>query len=110
LRRNALKAVVATSALGMGYDKPDLAFCIHVGSPASPVAYYQQVGRAGRALDEAVVTLLPGRGDERLWEWFATASSLGRKAFSRASKHSSMSIHGSGKNTNSPQAKQQAST
>ncbi|MCU1360675.1 MAG: putative ATP-dependent helicase, partial [Ilumatobacteraceae bacterium] len=49
LRHNQLKAVVATSALGMGYDKPDLAFCIHVGSPASPVAYYQQVGRAGRA-------------------------------------------------------------
>ena len=74
LRRNELKAVVATSALGMGYDKPDLAFCLHVGSPSSPVDYYQQVGRAGRALDEAVVTLLPGQGDERLWEWFATAS------------------------------------
>ena len=74
LRRNELKAVVATSALGMGYDKPDLAFCLHVGSPGSPVDYYQQVGRAGRALDEAVVTLLPGTGDERLWEWFATAS------------------------------------
>lgn len=74
LRRNELKAVVATSALGMGYDKPDLAFCLHVGSPGSPVDYYQQIGRAGRALDEAVVTLLPGAGDERLWEWFATAS------------------------------------
>ena len=58
-----MKAVVATSALGMGYDKPDLAFCLHVGSPGSPVDYYQQVGRAGRALDEAVVTLLPGAGD-----------------------------------------------
>ncbi|MGQ0623784.1 MAG: DEAD/DEAH box helicase [Sporichthyaceae bacterium] len=50
LRANEVKAVVATSALGMGYDKPDLGFCIHVGSPDSPVAYYQQVGRAGRAL------------------------------------------------------------
>ena len=48
LRDNELKAVVATSALGMGYDKPDLGFCVHVGSPDSPVAYYQQVGRAGR--------------------------------------------------------------
>ena len=73
LRRNALKAVVATSALGMGYDKPDLAFCIHVGSPASPVAYYQQVGRAGRALDDAVGVLLPAETDERIWAYFATA-------------------------------------
>ncbi|HSL56483.1 MAG TPA: DEAD/DEAH box helicase [Acidimicrobiales bacterium] len=74
LRANDLKAVVATSALGMGYDKPDLAFCVHVGSPASPVAYYQQVGRAGRALDDAVAVLLPSEGDERLWDYFATAS------------------------------------
>jgi ATP-dependent DNA helicase RecQ len=74
LRVNQLKAVVATSALGMGYDKPDLAFCVHVGSPASPVDYYQQVGRAGRALDTAAVVLLPGETDARLWEWFATAS------------------------------------
>ena len=74
LRRNELKAVVATSALGMGYDKPDLAFCIHVGSPSSPVAYYQQVGRAGRAIDKAVAVLLPAETDERLWAWFATAS------------------------------------
>jgi ATP-dependent DNA helicase RecQ len=73
LRHNALKAVVATSALGMGYDKPDLAFCIHVGSPASPVAYYQQVGRAGRALDDAVAVLLPAETDERIWAYFATA-------------------------------------
>lgn len=73
LRRNTLKAVVATSALGMGYDKPDLAFCIHVGSPSSPVAYYQQVGRAGRALDEAVAVLLPAETDEALWAYFATA-------------------------------------
>ncbi|PZP96017.1 MAG: DEAD/DEAH box helicase [Variovorax paradoxus] len=73
LRRNALKAVVATSALGMGYDKPDLAFCIHVGSPSSPVAYYQQVGRAGRALDDALAVLLPAETDARIWAYFATA-------------------------------------
>lgn len=73
LKRNDLKALVATSALGMGYDKPDLAFCIHIGSPASPVAYYQQVGRAGRALDDAIAVLLPSAGDERIWEYFATA-------------------------------------
>ena len=73
LRANSLKAVVATSALGMGYDKPDLAFCIHVGSPASPVAYYQQVGRAGRALDDAVAVLLPAETDDQIWAYFATA-------------------------------------
>ena len=74
LRANRLKAVVATSALGMGYDKPDLGFCIHVGSPGSPVAYYQQVGRAGRAIDRADAVLLPSESDERLWKFFATAS------------------------------------
>ena len=74
LRDNRLKAVVATSALGMGYDKPDLAFCVHVGSPASPVAYYQQVGRAGRALPDAVAVLLPAETDPRIWEYFATAN------------------------------------
>ena len=73
LRRNEVKALVATSALGMGYDKPDLAFCIHLGSPASPVAYYQQVGRAGRALDDATAVLVPAEADERIWHYFATA-------------------------------------
>jgi ATP-dependent DNA helicase RecQ len=73
LARNQIKALVATSALGMGYDKPDLAFCIHLGSPASPVAYYQQVGRAGRALDDAIAVLVPGPPDERIWEYFATS-------------------------------------
>lgn len=73
LQANDVKAVVATSALGMGYDKADLAFCIHVGSPSSPVAMYQQVGRAGRAIDDAVAVLLPAETDERLWEYFATA-------------------------------------
>jgi ATP-dependent DNA helicase RecQ len=75
LRDNRLKAVVATSALGMGYDKPDLGFCVHVGSPDSPVAYYQQVGRAGRALDTAVGVLLPAaESDPRIWDYFATAT------------------------------------
>jgi ATP-dependent DNA helicase RecQ len=73
LRDNQIKALVATSALGMGYDKPDLAFCIHLGSPASPVAYYQQVGRAGRALDDALAVLVPAEADERIWEYFATS-------------------------------------
>jgi ATP-dependent DNA helicase RecQ len=74
LRRNELKAVVATSALGMGYDKPDVAFVLNIGSPSSPVAYYQQIGRAGRALDTAVAILLPAETDDRVWEYFASSS------------------------------------
>lgn len=74
LRHNQVKAVVATSALGMGYDKPDLGFCVHVGSPSTPVAYYQQVGRAGRAVAHAEGVLLPSDADERIWDYFATAS------------------------------------
>ncbi len=74
LRGNQLKALVATSALGMGYDKPDLGFVIHVGSPPSPVSYYQQVGRAGRAIEHASVVLLPSPADEGVWDYFATAT------------------------------------
>ncbi len=74
LRHNKLKALVATSALGMGYDKPDLGFVIHVGSPPSPVSYYQQVGRAGRGIDEAQVILLPSTADAGVWDYFATAT------------------------------------
>ena len=74
LKDNQLKALVATSALGMGFDKPDLGFVIHLGAPSSPVAYYQQVGRAGRATDNADVLLMPGREDPDIWRYFATAS------------------------------------
>ncbi|MCS6711714.1 ATP-dependent DNA helicase RecQ [Brachybacterium sp. EF45031] len=74
LRHNRVKALAATSALGMGFDKPDLGFVVHLGAPSSPVAYYQQVGRAGRATDRADVLLLPGQEDPRIWEYFATAS------------------------------------
>ncbi|MDN6304071.1 MAG: DEAD/DEAH box helicase, partial [Brachybacterium sp.] len=74
LKDNEVKALAATSALGMGFDKPDLGFVVHLGAPSSPVAYYQQVGRAGRATDTAEVLLLPGREDRAIWEYFATAS------------------------------------
>ena len=74
LKNNELKALVATSALGMGFDKPDLGFVIHLGAPSSPVAYYQQVGRAGRATDNADVLLMPGREDKDIWKYFATSS------------------------------------
>lgn len=74
LRANRVKALVATSALGMGFDKPDLGFVVHVGAPSSPVSYYQQVGRAGRAVDRADVLLLPGHEDADIWQYFATAA------------------------------------
>lgn len=74
LKENRVKALVATSALGMGFDKPDLGFVIHLGAPSSPVSYYQQVGRAGRATASADVLLLPGVEDRDIWHYFATAS------------------------------------
>ncbi|MFJ9342581.1 RecQ family ATP-dependent DNA helicase [Streptomyces sp. NPDC101733] len=72
LLANRVKALVATSALGMGFDKPDLGFVVHMGSPSSPIAYYQQVGRAGRGVDHADVLLLPGPEDEAIWAYFAS--------------------------------------
>jgi ATP-dependent DNA helicase RecQ len=74
LRDNRLKALVATSALGMGYDKPDLGFVVHVGAPPSPVSYYQQVGRAGRAIEHAHAVLLPSDADSGIWDYFATST------------------------------------
>jgi ATP-dependent DNA helicase RecQ len=72
LLANELKALVATSALGMGFDKPDLGFIVHLGAPQSPIAYYQQIGRAGRATDRADVILLPGREDADIWAYFGS--------------------------------------
>ncbi len=71
---NEVKALVATSALGMGFDKPDLGFVVHVGAPSSPIAYYQQVGRAGRGTERAEVILLPGPEDRRIWSYFASVA------------------------------------
>ncbi|MDW8806073.1 RecQ family ATP-dependent DNA helicase [Streptomyces scabiei] len=74
LLANRVKALVATSALGMGFDKPDLGFVVHLGSPSSPIAYYQQVGRAGRGVEHAEVLLLPGKEDQAIWEYFASVA------------------------------------
>jgi len=74
LQANDLKALVATSALGMGYDKPDLGFVVHFQMPGSPVAYYQQVGRAGRALEHSQALLLCGKEDVNIQDYFIDAA------------------------------------
>jgi ATP-dependent DNA helicase RecQ len=74
LLANRVKALVATSALGMGFDKPDLGFVVHLGAPSSPIAYYQQVGRAGRSTAAAEVILLPGAEDRDIWRYFASVA------------------------------------
>jgi ATP-dependent DNA helicase RecQ len=87
LLNNHVKALVATTALGMGYDKPDLAFVIHYQTPASVVAYYQQVGRAGRALDSAYGVLLSGQEESDITDWFI------RSAFPTRQEVASVWVH-----------------
>jgi len=70
LLTNRIKALVATSALGMGYDKPDLKFVIHYQAPGSVVSYYQQVGRAGRGVQHAIGVLLTGAEDQKIHDFF----------------------------------------
>src|SRR6185437_12730109 len=70
LYTNRIKVLVATTALSMGYDKPDLGFVVHYQAPGSIVGYYQQVGRAGRAIPRAVGVLLSGREDTEIHEYF----------------------------------------
>ena len=74
LLQNELKALVATTALGMGYDKPDLGFVVHYQAPGSIIAYYQQVGRAGRAIPRAVGVLMSGREDDAIHEYFRSSA------------------------------------
>lgn len=76
---NKVKALVATTALGMGFDKPDLSFVIHYQTPGSVVAYYQQVGRAGRAIDTAYGILLSGQEDTDITDWFISSAFPSRK-------------------------------
>lgn len=70
LLQNRLKALVASVALGMGFDKPDLSFVIHYQLPGSIISYYQQIGRAGRGIDNAHVILMHGPEDREIQEYF----------------------------------------
>jgi ATP-dependent DNA helicase RecQ len=79
---NQLKCLVATTALGMGYDKPDVGWIIHFQRPGSIIAYYQQIGRAGRALDKAEVVLLEGVEDDEINEHFIAAAFPPAECFS----------------------------
>ncbi|EHY1013616.1 RecQ family ATP-dependent DNA helicase [Vibrio vulnificus] len=74
LLQNDIKALVATTALGMGYDKPDLSFVIHYQAPGSIVAYYQQVGRAGRGIEYAIGVLMSGTEDTDIHEFFRSSA------------------------------------
>ena len=89
-----VKALVATSALGMGFDAT-LGFVVNLGAPSSPVAYYQQVGRAGRGTDEATVVLLPAVEDRDIWAYFASLAfpreQLVRETIDALAQHGPMS-------------------
>jgi ATP-dependent DNA helicase RecQ len=74
LLADEVKVVVATAALGMGFDKPDLGFVVHFQAPGTPIAYYQQVGRAGRGLASSVGVLLRGAEDGDIQDWFISTA------------------------------------
>lgn len=93
---NKLQVLVATSALGMGYDKPDISFVIHLQKPTSMLEYYQQIGRAGRNIPVAKVFLLRGPQDKKLNDYFINKSAPElekmRGVLEKIAQHHSISI------------------
>lgn len=72
--RNEIKVIVATIKLGMGYDKGDVSFVIHFQQPSNVVAYYQQIGRAGRNLEKAYTFLMTGKEDKKIQDYFINSA------------------------------------
>lgn len=94
LQANRIKALVATTALGMGYDKADLGFVVHFGQPTSVVHYYQQVGRAGRAIDKAYGVMLSGGDDREIGDYFIEGAFPPEAQLSRVLEHLEASEQG----------------
>lgn len=78
---NQIKVLCATTALGMGYDKADVSFIVHFQRPGSVISYYQQIGRAGRALEKAEVVLLEGAEDDEITQYFIDSAFPGAETF-----------------------------
>lgn len=91
LLNNEIKALVATSALGMGFDKPDLGFVVHYQAPGSIISYYQQVGRAGRNIQKAYGILLSGHEDDDIHDFFRSSSFPKETNITRVLEHLSNS-------------------